>query len=531
MTTQNIVLDIPVGSEGLTSAIDPARIRPGMLQSCQNLTFEDGTLRKEGGAAIDDPVTGALDPIIAGHDWWPNSTTQRTVVVTSNGSIIRTDATDQYTVTLKSVLSVTSVVPTFVEGGQEAAAQDRKLFIFTQNNAPQVLAADGSSATDLATPAADWSGLNQPRFGANHDGRIWAGGNANDPHRLYYSTTTDHEDYTDATHAGSLSIFPGEGDYLVGAISFKGLLIVWKYPYGIYAVDTSDPTVTNWTITRLSRSIGMAGPSAFCMIDNDVLFMDPNGNINMISAVQEFGNLGTHNVTIALDMLKFMKDNVNVSRMWDARMVYYTTKRRVEIALSSLSSSSNDARLILDLNYSDRPRFLWSPMVGCSALWLRRSGATVYPMAGDTDGIIWKLDQSERNIDSGPYTGIARLANMNFHEANPVFANTRKNGQFLELVFDPKGDHDLNVKVFWDDIFECTVTYNMGSIGTALGSFILDTDVLGGNGSVTSDKRRITGGGIRLGLEFSNSGTDQDFSVARAYLHATVGDETMPGAR
>jgi hypothetical protein len=80
--------------------------------------------------------------------------------------------------------------------------------------------------------------------------------------------------------------------------------------------------------------------------------------------------------------------------------------------------------------------------------------------------------------------------------------------------------------VFWDDVLTDTLLFSMGSGGAALGSFILDTDVLASS-VVKSARIKMDGSGRRLRLVGSNSGIGQDISIASFHVHMTVGDERI----
>ena len=84
----------------------------------------------------------------------------------------------------------------------------------------------------------------------------------------------------------------------------------------------------------------------------------------------------------------------------------------------------------------------------------------------------------------------------------------------------------MNATIVWDGVEHETVTFNMGSTGAALGSFVLNTDTLGG-GEVLNKKRQIHGSGRRISLIGKNSAASQDFSIARMYLHFTPGSDRL----
>jgi len=523
-----LIAEIPIGVDGLTGTKNPSQAKPTELMVAQNLTFEAGTIQKEGGATKynSTAITGT-PAVIGGWDWFPSEGVQRMVVVTSDGRCLKDDGSGAFGTTLKSGLTVSDVVPVFVEGGLEAAGANRKLFLFTKKNQVQVLAADGATMADLATPPADWSGGSFPAFGFVHEGRLTGGGNSNDPHRWYYSMASNHENFT-GSGSGSLSVFPGEGERLAGGVSFKGLAILWKAPRGVYAVDTSDTTIANWRVTRLTDAAGMLSPLGFALVDDDIIFMDQSGNFQALSAVQQFGDIASRNLGQLAQMAEFFRSTLSAAGLSDLRAIYYGAKRQLHVSVRQAGSSQNDARLVVDVNRPDRPRWHYSPRDVVRSLWLKKdTNGIPRPMAGDNAGVVWALDQTERSKAGAGYEGKFQSAQMDMSPLDVKFATIMKYGDFLELVVEPKGNWNLTVDTYWDGALQETLQFNMGTTGATLGSFVLDTDKLAED-QVLNRKKRITGGGRRFSLVGRNSGAGEDFSVARFYLHFRPGDERIP---
>lgn len=522
---QGEVIAIPIGHGGLIGTRDQTDVPLDRLIIARNLSFEGRTLQKEGGASkYNATVITGTPSVIAGWDWWPSAGTQRMVVVTSGGEVLKDTGGATFGVTLASGLTVTDVVPMFVEAGKEVAANNRKLFIFTGKNAVQVLSGDGATTAAVATPAADWSAANQPTFGLAHEQRVWAGGNANDPHRLYYSTTGNHEDFTGAG-SGSISVYPGEGEKIVGAMSFKGLIIVWKFPLGVYAVDTTDPTVGNWKVRPISRAVGGVSPMGAVAVDNDIIFVDPTGNYHLLSAVQEFGDAAASNLSRKYNIYSFLQDNLNFGRLQYVRGVYYASKRECHFAMAGSGSNVNNVRFVVDFNREDLIRFRYSDRDTCESLWLKKDVNGVQKLtSGDNAGVVWEMDEDTKSKDGAGYAGSFQTPYMDFASVDPKLATVRKIGQFLELVAEPVGNWNLSVSVLWDGETVQTVDFNMGITGAALGSFVLGTNKLGGDQTITR-KRRIVGSGRRLSLSGTNSGAGEDFSVGHFFLHCLIGDE------
>ena len=127
------IAELPIGMQGLTGNKNQSQISEQQLIIANNLTYEDGTLRKEGGTAkYNSNAISATPSILQGIDWNHDGSTQRMVVFTSNGKLLKDSGDGTFPVTLKSSLTVSGATsPIFVQGGKEVAANNQKLFIFS----------------------------------------------------------------------------------------------------------------------------------------------------------------------------------------------------------------------------------------------------------------------------------------------------------------------------------------------------------------------------------------------------------------
>lgn len=511
--------EIPVGQDGLTGTKNLATAQPSELIEANNITYENGTLQKEGGAIPLNatPLTGA-PRIIAGHDWMPDPATQRTVVFCSDGKVLKDSGGGTFATTLATGLTATGV-PNFLEGGKESAGNNRKLILITGKDTPQYLSGDGIILTAFTSVPADWT-ANKPVCGAIHEARAWYAAG----HNLYYSPLTDHTDVNGAS-SGVMPVYPGEGAEIRAIASFRGALIVWKYPRGVYFVDTSSNTIANWRVTRISSGVGIAGPRAWASTDADIIFVDESSNIQLLSAVQEFGSVTPSNLSQQSYMRPFIENTLNTGRTQFIHALYYPTKRQVHFAWSRAGQTTNNSRLVIDLMRLDKARFRYSDRDVCESLWLRLDSNNVArPASGDATGTVWLMDQSSRTKNGAGYAANFKTSNTDLSFIDPALATKRKNGDFLELVVEPKGNWNASVDIIWDGLVKQTVTFNMGTNGAVLGGFTLGTDALGGD-SVLNKRKRITGSGVRFSMNVRNSGAGEDFSIARAYLSFRPADE------
>lgn len=512
--------EIPLGVDGLTGTESVSRTRPGHLLQANNIDFSAGTMRKEGGAEKynSSAISGAPD-VLGGWDWHPSASVQRMVVLCSDGKLYKDSGDGSFPVTLKSGLTVANVVPVFIDGGQEALANNRKLFICTGSNQVQVLDADGVTTADISTPSLDWAAGNYPTFGCIHKDRLWLFSG----HIAYYSTLGDFEDFTGAG-SGTVSCSPGLGDSIASALSYKGLVVVFKKPKGIVVIDASSVDTADWGADIHSPHIGTPSPFGPQAIDNDIVFLDSTGRVHALSAVTEHGNLGARSLGDEHEIDEFVRANINLGQLSSARGIYYAAKNQVQWAVAQAGSTVNDARFVLDLNLLGAPRFRFSIRETIYGFWLRDDDDGVArPVSGDGDGFVWLMDSDTRSV-GGAYAGTFQTPHLDLSHLDPALGDRIKHGKFLELVAKPTGNWDLSVSIYWDDELKYTTTFNMGLGLAALGTFTLDTDTLGSN-RLVSRRKKIYGSGKRLSLLFTNSGDEEDFSVDRATVSFTVGAE------
>lgn len=529
MTEEVVRAEIPLGPNGIWGSRNLATTPPGFLIEANSVDFYGEIISKEGGALRYSSAGGILPnnvTVLGGYDWWPSLTAAEPVIIASNGNIRKdTGNNGVYTTTLASGLSNTQVSPVFVEGGKEAAANNRKLFIFTGENSPRVISGVAAgTAPAIATPPADWGAGHWPTFGFIYNSRLWAGGNANDPHRLYYSLNTNHEDFTSAG-SGSLSIYAGVGEKLIAAADYKGFIIAFKYPRGIFAIDARDPTITNWSVQTHSRSIGLAGANAWCFIDDDLMFMDTSGQILVMSRIDQ-ATISARSISDQEQMRDFITTNVDTTRLWAARCVYYAYKREVHFALTSPGGGGvNNFRLILDLNKPGVVKFRSSNRDICESLWLQKDSSLIErPFIGDNTGAVWRLDYDSQTKEGG-YTAEFQTGYTDFAYVDPKLATLQKNGRWLELTFEQVGAYYLYVDVYWDELFSETLTFKMGTVNFGF-TYTFPFNFTQ-RGKLKTERARLIGSGRRFSIVVRNANVNETFRLAHATLGFVPGSERV----
>jgi hypothetical protein len=557
MTGRYLVASMPLGQRGLYGNKNQAELPIDSLTIANNISLAEGSFVKEGGSKKYNSAA-ATGGINGGAGWNPTPLLQREYIAVG-GHIMRATGTTTGVfadIATGQNASVTQTV--FVSAGAESLSLNKKLFICNGYNQLKYIDGDATVIATCSIPAADWadSATGAPSFAANHLGRLWVGGNLNDPHRLYYSTQSNHLELsaTGAGDAGTLAVYPGAGQKLVGVASFKGFLVAFKYPRGVYYVDSRSPTIANWRVDQINDQVGASGPYAYAIVENDIMFLDTSGNFHLLSIVTEESKQ-TSNISMIADMAQWFKDNVNMSLLNNARMVYYPLKREVHCAVAGSGRTVNNLRVVIDLN-AQEPRFRVSDKDENEAMWIRTNSDNLDELAvGNSSGFVYKLDQTEKSVDGTGYESIFRTSFTDMSFVDPSLSVVEKNFAWLEAEIQPTGAATLSVDILIDGIKTETVNFVLSGAGGVLNSSktsfqttlavldnsssqlvvedqVLDNSSTGffvflGGQDLISKKKRIHGKGRRIALQGRQSTANADFNVNRFLVHFKPGSSRL----
>ena len=518
------VVEIVLGREGLWGLRNRNLVPIGGLIQLRNATLEDHSVRVGGGAVlVGSAFGGGAVAGVEAIDYWPDVSTQRAVVVGDDGAVYKDDGAGGGWATVVTGLTTANWVPHLVAGGAEAAGSNRKLFLFTRVNAVRVLSGDGAAMAAITSPPAAWgTGANNPGFGVVHQGYLWAAGMGNDPHGLDRSLQTDHENFTGTVY--HMRVFPGEGERLVAGLTYKGVLLLWKYPEGLYAVDTSDANDANWRIIKVGAP-GAAGPRNIIAIEDDVIWMAPDGTWHLVSATTATGSVRAEDIA-ARKLGRFIGEQFNLStvRMQAAQLIYYAYKQEVQAALSGIGQTAKNRRLHLDLNRRTEigDRWVYWDRDRNEALFMRKVNGLPIPAMIDHVGQLWSLDQATRSANGAAYTSEWFTRDSDFGELVPGWQGRFKNLRFLQLEYDAKSAASHTVEVYLDGDLVQSIVFALTAAGAVL-PFTLPA-TLGAGGLLTTGRRRCVGRGRRIAFRGSSSIAGQDISLTRLLVGLEVGE-------
>lgn len=486
----------------------------------RNSSLEDHSCRTGGGAAL---VGSAFDSARTGLyaiDFWPTTSIQRTVVADDNGQVWKDDGSGGGWSTLVTGLTVAGAVPFLYEAGAESAARDRLLIYCDRVNSVRVMAADAAALAAMSSPAADWSGANQPGFGVIHQGFNWMGGNANAPHTIYRSTQANHQDFT--TSAYTLRVFPGEGERLVAGLTYKGVLLLWKYPHGVYAVDTSDNSDVNWRVIKVG-SPGAAGPANVVAIEDDVMWVSPDGSWHLVSATTATGSVRAEDLT-ARKLGSFIRQQINLAQLASAQLRYYSHKQEVLLGCHGSGQTAKNRRIHLDLNRRTEigERWIFWDRDRNEALFMRKVSEISTPAFIDNAGRLFLLDRTDRNANGSAYTFEVFTRDSDFAEIVPGWQGRFKNLRFIQLEYDPRSAGTISLEIYADGSLLQTISLTLTAGAAALPQTLPFT--LGTESLLTSVRRRVRGRTRRVAVRILSTGLNQDTSLTRILVGLEQGE-------
>lgn len=526
MGYEGIIAPIPIGDGGLDARSNRSAVPINKLIRANNVFIRKSLVGKEGGSShANSTVISSTPAIVGGVDYFPDETTQRPVIATSDGRLIKLDSSYNVSATLKSGLG-TDKKTVFTEGGAEASGNNKKLFSFNGFDPVQVLSGDGVTTSDIATPPADWTGTTQPVKGIIHNGRLWVIMG----HFLYGSSLTSHETFT-GSGTQLFQVFPGEGITLTNLVSIFGRLYLFKQPHGIYYLDDSDTNSANWFIKKVSGKIGNAGSDSLDYSLNEAVFVSIEGSVHFLSGAQEFGDVKDSDITSILNLETLVQNDINRNRLDRAVVRYYEDKKELWIAYTSATASRNDRILKLEISDLSNVKAAFSKKDEVESLWMGKESISSVrkPVSGGSSGFIWKHDLSNRNVNDTAYSAEFQTPYTGFEYMDAGLEVRNKLFDYLEIQAAPVGDHDLSIDVFIDGEYIETIAFNMGNIGAALDTFVLDTDRLDGAG-IISRKMPLHGEGRRISFLCYNSGLNESFEIEKMFCAFRVGSEDLRAA-
>jgi hypothetical protein len=329
------------------------------------------------------------------------------------------------------------------------------LYSFNGLNVVQTWNGSDATTTALAAPPADWTGTAQPSWAVIHSNgnarRIWAGGVGTLPYNVYASGVG-----TGNFLAVPLSwyIETETGDGIVGAFELGDRLFFMSRHNSYYLNDTSSDT-SDWGYVKTIWKGGVYSHRLIVQTPNDVHMMTEDGEIYSFSAVQSYGDYKAASLTRPAYVDKWIKDNVDLTKIAKFHGVYDPVLRAVKWFMVKSGSTNVDMCLPY---FIDRPvDKAWGPPhnntgvacgydASCSAL-VRKSIGVYKVYTGNYAGFVWELEHATKNDNAGAY--YCKVAFPRWHFDDP---RTSKLYSKITYVTDIESEANPTITLTIDDV-------------------------------------------------------------------------------
>lgn len=509
---------IPCDRGGFTFNPNIDKIPPEMMvEPTKNICLNEGGREKRKGTSHVNSSALASTPQLMGvHDFVKKDGTAFRIMATSDGKIYKDDST-----TIKTGLT-NNAITTFVTFNDT-------LYICNGADIPQTWDGIAGGTSNLANIPTDWNtNTDYPKQMVKHgrgvSERLWAIGFEVHNYKIYASDNGT-DDFSDA-NVITLNIDTGDGIGLVGGAEFGDRLILFSKRFSFIIEDSSSDTA-DWGYQKAQWEGGAANLRLIVRTPNDLIAMMEDGTAYSVSALQSYGDYKVASITKPSYIDKWLKENALLSDIEKFHAIFDPVDRAVLFFIVRNGQSSIDTALVY---YIDRgPEEGWmiydnqttdsGYSASCASLF--RTGPGNYEVyTGDYSGFVWKLNQNDRSDNGNGYWAGFRTPWLPFD--NPRVTKNYKRGWG---VVQAEGNYDLEVR-WWVDGIEGTATsIDLTGTGGLLDSFVLGTDVLGGEDLIDKDFD-IGDIGKRISLELYNNTANEQFFISQILV-----DHRVYGAR
>ena len=480
------------------------RLAIPFLSTAQDIEFMlDGAPKKLGGTVKLNASALAQTGITGIFDYWHQgaSGTPARRRVAFAGTAIYADAND-------------AVFTNVLKTGLTAAATP----CFGQLNDLLVLCTDDLSAVPMSWDQTTFQNLagSPPAFQwcVPHNGYLFAGGDPANPSRLYYSSYKDPTTWTGGT-SGTIDINISDGDSLLGAASYNGVLFIFKGPNKCSIWTLTGKSNADFALPPVYRTgISAAWQNAIFPYNGDIGFLSPTGIVSSLQTTAAAGGYVQNSLSRPIN--SWLQQHLNFAKLRKSWIVNDALRERVYFALPIDGSAVPNVLLEMDYRFTP-PR--WSKLSSYSfitALGLFNEGSQIQTIGAGGDGYLRKMFQEACTLDTGnSISGIAQTPFLNYGDSY-----TAKTIGAMGISIVPKGNYPIFMDWQRDNNAPQTISFTQaggggGQLGVvASNQFMLDSSTL--NAASYADLYNDTENfGEFRGVQYSfrNGSYNQDMEV------------------
>lgn len=330
----------------------------------------------------------------------------------------------------------------------------------------------------------------------------------------------------------TFSVFPGEGDGIISAAVYRGLLFIFKKPYGVYVLDGTDPFTFNWSISRYSDAFGVSSPHTIQQILGDLVAGNSNGSYTSLQASQSFGDFDAGDILQNSKVEEYIREQLNFTGLPYSQSIYYPEKKIAMFTGQSSTSLSRDRILAIDVaRQNPRIYLINKDQPNCLALRKDSQGIS-RPIYGTDGGFVFLMDQvTTYNVNNLPFLGEFQTAYTDFGQIDPSLAGKNKIFDFLEVGYIPTGNTNFYIDVYIDGDFRQTLTFAQYR-GVGLDLFVLDVNSLTGDPQANANRKKLKScTGKKISFRVYNNSLNEAFKVDRLIVSFRASDEQIYDAQ
>jgi hypothetical protein len=358
------------------------------------------------------------------------------------------------------------------------------------------------------------SGTVYPTTCIIHDTHLVVAADTNNPNTIYYSGTSDIDDFT-STGSGTIKL----DDKVIGIRSFRNDLVIFckNSIYKLQNINNSSTIV----ITPVTKNVGCLDNHTIQEIGGDLVFLSPDG-VRTIAGTARIGDVELSSVSRQIQsIIKDIADSIDTYVM-DSVVIRQKSQYRIFYTTTSEASSSAKG-IIGSLTVNG---FEWSVTKGiqCRAVTSGFNYAGVEKMYhGDSDGYVYIHNSGNAFYHSGSSANIRAT----YETPNYDFGDfgTRKSINYVKISVSPEGTAEPTLRVRYD--YEDTnrpqppdYTLTAIPLPSLFGEGTFGTSTFGG----TNDpmvRQAIQGAGFTSNFRIRTDDTNPPYAINGIYVDYT----------
>ena len=355
------------------------------------------------------------------------------------------------------------------------------------------------------------SGTHFPKQCTIHDKHLVVAGAATAPNTIFYSGTSDINDFT-STGSGSIAL----DDQVVGLQSFRGDLIIFC-KNSIYKLSNINDS-NSIAIIPITQNVGCLDGRSIQEIGGDLIFLSPDG-FRLVAGTARIGDVELSSVSRQIQsIVASLASNIGSLVISSAVL---RSKSQYRLFYSPSAGSTTTAKGIIG---TITPQgFEWSETIGIQAHGFTSgfdadSVEQIYH--GDKDGYVYNHNTGNAFNPAGTETNIDaryKTPNLDFGDAG-----TLKTLHYTKISFTPEGAVQPTLKItydFDDNNRPQPANYTLDAIPTpaVFGDSTFGTAVFGASSDPMA-RQAVQGSGHNIAFKIFSQDTKAPYSINGFYV-------------